>query len=95
MATHKSAEKRARQSIKRRDRNRAILSEMKTAVRKVQDAIASKDLSQVDALFRAAQSTIAVTKRKGAIHANNMARRISRLFIQVKKAKGEHRPAAK
>jgi small subunit ribosomal protein S20 len=88
MATHKSAEKRARQTIVRNQRNRQVMSTMKTAIRKLKEAIDNKQLDQLDNLFRETQSVIAVTRRKGVIHANNMARRISRLSAQVKKAKG-------
>jgi small subunit ribosomal protein S20 len=88
MATHKSAEKRARQTIVRNQRNRQVLSTMKTAIRKLRDAIEAKQLDKLDALLCETQSVIAVTRRKGVIHANNMARRISRLSAQVKKAKG-------
>jgi len=88
MATHKSAEKRARQTIVRNQRNRQVMSTMKTAIRKLRDAIENKQLDQLDTLFRETQAVIAVTRRKGVIHANNMARRISRLSAQVKKAKG-------
>jgi len=88
MATHKSAEKRARQTIVRNQRNRQVLSTMKTAIRKLRDAIEAKQLDKLDALLCETQSVIAVTRRKGVIHVNNMARRISRLSAQVKKAKG-------
>lgn len=87
MATHKSAEKRARQTIVRNQRNRQVLSTMKTAIRKLREAIEAKQLDKLDALLRETQSVIAVTRRKGVIHVNNMARRISRLSAQVKKAK--------
>jgi small subunit ribosomal protein S20 len=87
MANHASAEKRARQTEKRRLRNRSNMSAMKTAMKKVTEAVEKKDFSQVDELLRNAQSTIAKTKRKGAIHKNNMARRISRLTVAVNKAR--------
>ncbi|NBO39072.1 30S ribosomal protein S20 [bacterium] len=89
MATHKSAEKRARQTIVRNARNRQVMSTMKTSIRKLRDAIETKQIDKLDALFRETQSVIAVTRRKGVIHANNMARRISRLSAQIKKAKGQ------
>jgi small subunit ribosomal protein S20 len=86
MANHKSSEKRARQTLVRNQRNRQILSTMRTAIRRVREAIDSKQTDKLDALFREAQSVIATTRRKGVIHKNNMARRISRLSAQVKKA---------
>lgn len=91
MATHVSAEKRSRQNEKRRLRNRQNISAMKTAIRKLREAAEKKDIASLDALLRNAQSVIAKTCKKGAIHKNNMARKISRLTIAVKKAKGEVR----
>jgi small subunit ribosomal protein S20 len=87
MANHKSSEKRARQDIKRNARNRAIMSEMKTAMTKVKEAIEKKDVKVIDELMREAQSVIAKTRRKGAIHVNNMARRIGRLTKAVNNVK--------
>lgn len=87
MANHASAEKRARQANKRKIRNQALTSAMKTAIRKVKDAIAGKDLTNVDELFKKAQSVIAATRSKGVIHRNNMSRRISRLSLAVNKIK--------
>lgn len=87
MAQHKSAQKRARQSETRRLRNRSNMSAMRTAIKKVTEAVAKKDFANIDALFTSAQSVIAKTKKKGAIHKNNMARRISRLAQFLNKAK--------
>lgn len=87
MAQHKSAQKRARQSEKRRMRNRSNMSAMKTAIKKITEAVTKKDLTNLDALFTSAQSIIAKTKKKGVIHKNNMARRISRLALFINKAK--------
>lgn len=89
MATHASAEKRARQAEVRRLRNRANLSAMKTAMKKVVEAVNKKDFANVPELLRSAQSVIAKTKKKGVIHKNNMARRISRLTAFVNKAKAQ------
>lgn len=87
MANHVSSEKRARQTEVRRLRNRANMSSMKTAVKKVLEAVQKKDFSQMEALLSGAQSAIAKTRQKGTIHKNNMARRISRLNAFVNKAR--------
>ncbi|MES2614591.1 MAG: 30S ribosomal protein S20 [Bdellovibrionota bacterium] len=87
MADHASAKKRARQAEKLRLRNRANMSTMKTAIKKVREAVEKKDFSAIDTLLRDAQSVIAKTKRKGCIHKNNMARRIGRLTMFVNKAR--------
>lgn len=87
MANHASAKKRARQAEKHRLRNRANMSAMKTAIKKVTEACEKKDFSNMADLLKMAQSTIAKTRKKGAIHRNNMARRISRLTLAVNKAR--------
>lgn len=87
MATHASAEKRARQNVKRRLRNRQNMSTMRTAIRNLREAIDGKDLKNLDRLFKEAQSVIARTRQKGAIHRNKMARHIGRLASSVNKAK--------
>jgi small subunit ribosomal protein S20 len=61
---------------------------MRTAIKKVREAIEKKDLGNVTTLLRDAQSVIAKTCKKGTIHHNNMARRISRLAKAVSKAQG-------
>ena len=87
MATHKSSEKRARQDIKRNERNRQIVSTMKTSIKKLRAAIANKEIEKLDELLKASQSTIAKTWKKGVIHKNNMSRKISRLTKAVVLAK--------
>lgn len=87
MPNHLSAKKRVRQNDKRRMRNKANLTLMKTQIKKVQAAIEEKKHDTIDELLKVAQSTIARTRRKGAIHKNTMARRISRLTKAVNKSK--------
>lgn len=82
MKVHISAQKRARQNVKRRLINRSNMSAMKTAIKKVREAT---NIEQIEVLFRNAQAMIAKTKRKGAIHRNTMARYISRLRLFVNK----------
>jgi len=83
LANHKSAEKRARQSEERRLRNRARKSIMKTAVRKVQEAMAAKSVDTLPEILKEAVSVIDRTASKGTIHSNNAARKISRLSRRV------------
>ncbi|RME86471.1 MAG: 30S ribosomal protein S20 [Zetaproteobacteria bacterium] len=85
MANTKSAAKRARQNEKRRLRNRAQRSAMRTAVKKTLQAIEAGDLEQAQLLFRKAQSLIARAGRKHVIHPRQAARRISRLNAKLKK----------
>ena len=79
MANHKSALKRAKQSENRRLRNKSTKSAMNTTIKKVQAAAQDEGNDNVQALFKAAQSSIAKAAKKGIIHQNTAARKISRL----------------
>lgn len=93
MATHPSAKKRARQNAKLRLKNRSNMSEMRSAIKTLRDAIEKKDVKALDKLFVETQSVIARSARKGAIPKNNASRRIGRLALAINKAKTA--PAAK
>lgn len=85
MANHKSAEKRNRQAQERRMRNRMNKSQMKTAIRKVNEAVAAGSVDEAGEALRKATSVIAKTASKGTIHKKTSSRKISRLTKQVKK----------
>lgn len=78
MANHKSALKRAKQNETRRLRNKSVKSAMNTAVKKVKVA-QEEGSEEAAALFVSAQSSIAKAAKKGVIHQNTAARKISRL----------------
>lgn len=83
MATHKSAIKRHKQSLKRAERNRAAKSAVKTCIKKVNSAIEKKEVDRVDTLLKEAIRLINKTASKGIIHKNNASRKISRLTKKV------------
>ncbi len=91
MPNIKSSKKRAVQSEKRRVRNSARKSDVKTAVKKVIDAVESKDASSAKDLLRIAQAKLARAGGKGLLHKNAVARKMSRL---AKKVKAIDTPAA-
>lgn len=72
MANHASAEKRARQSLKRRARNNKVRSQVHTAERAVRES--PKD---PQAALKAAFSVI--QKSRGVLHRNTVKRKMSRL----------------
>jgi small subunit ribosomal protein S20 len=78
MANHKSAEKRNRQNIKRRERNRANRSSVKTAAQNALEAI-KKDAKSATGLLSKVASVIAKAARKGSIPKGRASRKISRL----------------
>ncbi|MFO7275935.1 MAG: 30S ribosomal protein S20 [Pseudomonadota bacterium] len=84
MANTKSAEKAARQAEKRRARNVALRSRMRTAIRKVLRAIASGDKQNAEATYRAAMPLIDSLVNKGVIHRNKAARHKSRLAARIR-----------
>jgi small subunit ribosomal protein S20 len=79
VANTRSAQKRARQTIKRAARNSTVRSALKGAVKKAREAVASGDKAKADAAFREATSMIDRARAKGIIHARNASRRVSRL----------------
>lgn len=84
MANTKSAEKRAREAIERRERNVAHRSKVRSAVRKVVVAIQAGNKAEATAALKAAAPVIDAMARKGIIHRNKAARHKSRLAAQVK-----------
>lgn len=87
MANIKSALKRIRQNEKRRDRNRAVRSEMRNAVKRVQRAIEAGEIEKAEELLPEAIRVIDVTARKNVVHPNKAARSKSRLIQAVRRAK--------
>ena len=78
MANHKSAKKRAKQNEVRRIRNKSTRSSMNTAVKKVH-AATEEGAGNASDLLNSAKSLIAKAAKKGVIHQNTAARKISRL----------------
>jgi small subunit ribosomal protein S20 len=87
MPNSKSAAKRHRQSIKRRDRNRAIKSEVKTHIRKVRELIAGGDGAAAETQFRLATKNVDQAAAAGVVHRNLAARVKSRLSSALKSTK--------
>lgn len=79
MANHKSALKRARQNVVRRERNRAIKTRVKTAVKTVRAAAATENADEMTTDLRTAQSIIDKAAKRGVIHHRTAARKIARL----------------
>jgi len=79
MANHKSAIKRHRQSIKRRDSNRSRRAEVRTALKKAAAAAAAGNKDDAKLLTRQAESAMSKATKRGLFHKKTMARKISRL----------------
>ena len=84
MANTKQAAKRAKQATKQRGANQSMRTTLRSAIKKVQKAIAAGDHAAADAVFRAEQATIDHIADKRIIHKNKAARHKSRLAAQIK-----------
>ena len=83
LATHKSAEKRARQSIKKTARNGSAIGAVRTAERKLRDSLAAGEKTTVGKLFLEFASKTDSAVSKGVIHYKTAARKIGRLASRV------------
>ena len=83
MANTKSAEKRHRQNVKLRERNRAQRSRLRTAIKSLRSAVASGDAAKANELLPVTLGIIDKIAQKKIIHANTASRYKSRLTQRV------------
>ena len=83
MANIKSAKKRILVAKTRNERNKSIKSAVKTAIKKVDAAVAANDKEAASAALLAATSTIDKATSKGVYHKNTASRKVSRLAKAV------------
>jgi small subunit ribosomal protein S20 len=79
MANHPSAEKRNRQRLVRAERNQAVRSSLRTAVKKARAAIATGDIAAAKAPVAAASIALAKAASKGVVHTRAASRTTSRI----------------
>lgn len=85
MANIKSAKKRILVDRRNAERNKAIKSSVKTAIKKVDAAVAAKNKTAADTALVAAISEIDKAASKGVFHKKTASRKISRLTLAVNK----------
>ena len=85
MANIKSAKKRILVAQTKTDRNKAIKSGVKTAIKKVTVSVDSGDKAAAQAALLAATKQIDMATSKGVYHKNNASRKVSRLAVAVNK----------
>jgi small subunit ribosomal protein S20 len=81
----KSAKKRMRQDIRRRADNRQRRSTLRTAIRRLREAIEAGDSEAVKTRWSETQGLLDRTARLGIIHPNAAARTKSRLARRLQK----------
>ncbi len=83
MAHHKSAKKRIRQNEKRRMRNRHVRTNLRSSLKRLDQAIADRKADEAQALLKETVPVIDKTASKGVIHKNKASRHVSRLTRKV------------
>ena len=86
MPNHKSAEKRVRQSERRRLINRNNRTKLRTSIKKLRSALEDGDAKTAGGLLPVTVSEIDKAVKKGALHRNAAARHKSRLTARVTQA---------
>lgn len=84
MANIKSARKRARQALQRRDHNMGLRTRVRSAIKDVKKAIAAGNKDQAAKELRDAQAVIDRIVAKGILHRNAGDRHKSRLAQAIK-----------
>ena len=79
MANIKSAKKRILVAQTKTERNKSIRSSVKTAIKKVEAALAAKDQEAASGALVSAPSVITKADSKGVYHKNNASRKVARL----------------
>ncbi|MCC6509289.1 MAG: 30S ribosomal protein S20 [Pirellulaceae bacterium] len=83
-----SSKKRLRQSLVRRDRNRAAKSQLRGALRKTREAVQAGKLDDAQALVYSTSRLLDKVASKGIIHTNKASRlksRLAHLIVTAKK----------
>ncbi|HWD62172.1 MAG TPA: 30S ribosomal protein S20 [Humibacter sp.] len=83
MANIKSQIKRIRTNEKAHERNKAVKSELKTAIRSTRDAVAAGDKDKATIALARASKKLDKAVSKGVIHKNQAANRKSSIAKQV------------
>jgi len=93
MPNTKSAKKRLRQNVARRDENRAVKSALRTQLRKVREAITAGEIDKAETEFRLAAKKLDRAGSHRVIHPNKASRTKSRLQKSIKSAKAAQQQA--
>ncbi len=89
MATHSSALKRARQSEKRRLRNKMVKSAIKTHAKKVLLAVEEKNPANAGVALKNAVLAMQRAASKKVLHKKTVSRKISRLAKKINALKAQ------
>ena len=83
MANHKSAMKRVRQTVRRRTRNRHVLTTMRTHIKYLRAAVEAGNADDAKTLLPTVVRALSRAADKGVIHRGQASRKIGRLTRAV------------
>jgi len=86
MANTRTSTKRARQALKRQERNVQVRGATRSALKAAADSVKKKDLAQAKVAYAAAVKALSKAATKGGIPKARAARKISRLTLLAKKS---------
>jgi small subunit ribosomal protein S20 len=86
MANIKSQIKRNRQNEQRRQRNKSARSQLRTRVRRFEEALTSGDRDTAEELYRSAARDLDKAAGKGIIHKNKAANKKARLAQRLNRS---------
>ncbi len=79
----KSGLKRHRQSLKKRERNTVVKSDLKTHLKKFEAALESKDLAMAQTLLKETEIKLRKAASKGVMKKETVSRKVSRISKKV------------
>ncbi len=79
----KSGIKRQRQNLKRRERNTAVKSDLKTQLKKFESVLESKDVNAAQQALRETETKLRKAASKGVMKKKTASRKVSRLSKRV------------
>jgi small subunit ribosomal protein S20 len=88
VANIKSQIKRNKTNEKARQRNKAVKSELKTAIRRTREAVEAGDVEKATEAARAASRKLDKAVSKGVIHKNQAANKKSSLAAKITSVQG-------
>ena len=79
----KSGIKRHRQSLKKRERNTVVRSDLKTQLKKFESVLESKDANSAQQILRETEAKLRKAASKGLIKKETASRKVSRISKRV------------
>jgi len=83
MPIHRDAIKKTRQDARKRERNRKIISSVRTSAKKVIKALEEKNKESAQLALKEMTSLMDSAATKGVFHHNTAGRKISRLALRI------------